>query len=133
MNKSVIIKRITACALPFAVIPLMYFSAVFVIRNITLPPCIYYTTAHIYCPGCGFTRAVEALMRGDVLLSLRQNPLLIIGMVLLAVYYIGFLVRAFGGSLKIKFLHSTGILWASLIFLSVFTVLRNVIPAFAPV
>ncbi len=72
-------------------------------------------------------------MRGDVLLSLRQNPLLITGMVLLLVYYIGFLVRAFGKSLKIRFLHSPKVLWAALVFLAVFTVLRNIVPGLAPI
>ena len=35
-----------------------------------LPTCPFYATTGYYCPGCGGTRAVFALARGDVLKSL---------------------------------------------------------------
>lgn len=133
MKNSVLIKRIGICALPFIAVPLLYFSAKFILNYITLPPCIYYTTAHIYCPGCGFTRSLEALLRGDILLSLRQNLLLIICIILAALYYIIFLLKAFSVKINSKFLLTARILWAALIFTAVFTIIRNFIPALAPI
>ena len=32
----------------------------------------------IYCPGCGGTRALKALLRGDILKSLYYNPLVVV-------------------------------------------------------
>ena len=39
-----------------------------------LPPCMFHTLTGFSCPGCGCTRAVSALLHGDILLSLRLNP-----------------------------------------------------------
>lgn len=38
-------------------------------------PCAFAQTTHLPCPGCGSTRAVFALARGDLLGALRMNPL----------------------------------------------------------
>ncbi len=67
------------------------------------------------------------------MLSLRQNILLVIGMIIAAVYYIELLLKAFGVKIDLKPLHSIKTLWGALIFLGVFTVLRNVFPVLAPV
>ena len=39
-----------------------------------MPLCNFYTTTGFYCPGCGGTRAVFALFRGDVLTSVFYHP-----------------------------------------------------------
>lgn len=39
--------------------------------------CFFWNILHLYCPGCGGTRSVHALMRGDVLLSLWYHPLVV--------------------------------------------------------
>lgn len=39
--------------------------------------CMFPAFLHIYCPGCGGTRAVRYLMRGDVLRSFMAHPLII--------------------------------------------------------
>lgn len=44
--------------------------------------CIWYERFHIYCPGCGGTRAVKALLRGDILMSLWYHPLVPYGAVI---------------------------------------------------
>lgn len=40
----------------------------------TIAGCWFYRTWQIYCPGCGGTRAVEALARGDLSAALRYHP-----------------------------------------------------------
>src|ERR1043165_9106754 len=39
------------------------------------PRCLIYTTTHWLCPGCGSTRALHALLHGDVQSALHYNAL----------------------------------------------------------
>ena len=50
-----------------------------------LPKCMFYQWTGLYCPGCGATRALSALLHGDILASLHNNILLIPGGALLIV------------------------------------------------
>ena len=54
-------------------------------------PCIFNKVTHLCCPGCGGTRAMRALLAGEIVKSLYDYPPLIYG---LAVYLI-FMVRCF--------------------------------------
>lgn len=38
-------------------------------------PCLFHTLTGAYCPGCGGTRALAALLRGNILLSFLYHPL----------------------------------------------------------
>lgn len=40
-------------------------------------PCLFKLLTGLYCPGCGGTRAVRALLHGEVLLSLQYHPLVL--------------------------------------------------------
>ena len=48
--------------------------------------CLLYTTAGLYCPGCGGTRAVDFLMKGDFISSFVYHP---------AVPYTAFLISCY--------------------------------------
>jgi hypothetical protein len=39
--------------------------------------CMLHNVTGYYCPGCGGTRAVDALLRGNLLLSLRYHPVVV--------------------------------------------------------
>jgi hypothetical protein len=49
-----------------------------------LPPCPLHALTGLYCPGCGSTRALHALLQGDVPGAMAMNPLLVIALPLLA-------------------------------------------------
>lgn len=49
-------------------------------------PCGMVAIFHIYCPGCGGTRALFAFLHGEILESLRYNPA-VVGGVFLILYY----------------------------------------------
>lgn len=40
-----------------------------------LPQCLFYKCTGLYCPGCGGTRALYAIMHGHICEALRQNLL----------------------------------------------------------
>lgn len=42
-----------------------------------LPKCLFHEVTGLFCPGCGNTRALHALLHGHILMSLRYNLLLI--------------------------------------------------------
>lgn len=48
-----------------------------------LPPCLFHTLTHLYCPGCGTTRALNALLHGNLALAVQMNPLTVIALVLI--------------------------------------------------
>ena len=43
--------------------------------NKYLPKCIFHEMTHLYCPGCGVTRAYYSLLHGDFAMAFRYNPM----------------------------------------------------------
>ena len=50
-----------------------------------LPKCMFYRWTGLYCPGCGATRALSSLLRGDIRASLHNNAMLVPMLSLIAV------------------------------------------------
>lgn len=65
---------LAALAAGCIVIPLYFCGA---LKRLEMPPCVYYACLHIYCPGCGGTRAVEALLHGRILESVWYHPVVL--------------------------------------------------------
>lgn len=42
------------------------------------PPCLFHRLTQLQCPGCGATRAVALLLKGDVTAALRHNAMLVV-------------------------------------------------------
>ena len=118
---------------PFAVLAVCALIAWFVLRHVTLWSCPSYTLMHIYCPGCGSTRAVGALMHGDVLLSLRQNPAIVVMLLLAVLYYLEFALKVWGVRFRVPPLHNMRFIAALLILWVAYAVVRNFVPAVAPI
>ena len=95
------------------------------------PPCILYSTFHLYCPACGNTRSVIALLNLDFASAFRYNIVPPILLLLALAAYIELALYSFGHPVKIlprklKF-YLIGI--AVIYF---YMLLRNVIPQLAP-
>ena len=70
-------------------------AAVFILSNFELWQCPFLSIFHVYCAGCGATRAATALLHGDILLSLRQNAVIIAAIILALMWYIELVLRIF--------------------------------------
>jgi hypothetical protein len=93
------------------------------------PVCLFHKLTGLNCPGCGATRAAYQLLHGHLLQALRDNALFILTLAALAVWgawQVGQKIRNRATSLVVP----PGVLWAFLVAVLVFTVLRN-LPAFA--
>ena len=98
-----------------------------------LPECNFYKWTGLYCPGCGDTRAVIALMNGDILLSLRQNALMVLLLLILAAMYIELLLKVVFEKRFKSPIFNLKFLCIFLILFAVYSVVRNFIPAIAPI
>lgn len=53
-----------------------------------VPPCAFYTDTRIYCPGCGGTRAVVSLLKGNLVQSFLYHPFVLYFVVNYSVFMI---------------------------------------------
>ncbi len=51
-------------------------------------PCVVYQKTGHYCPGCGGTRSIKALLQGDILSSLKYHPVIVYILVLGGIFMI---------------------------------------------
>lgn len=104
-----------------------------ILANFSLMPCISYTYLHVLCPACGATRALTSLMRGDILMSLRQNAALLVLIIIALMWYIELVLRIFGKNVKLPLIHNVWFYVILGVVLIAYLVLRNFIPEIAPV
>ena len=53
-------------------------------------PCLFWLTTGLYCPACGGTRALRALLRGDLRMSFQYHPLVLYMAAVFAVELAGY-------------------------------------------
>ena len=91
-------------------------------------PCVFKVYLSCYCPGCGGTRAVDALLHGKLLQSVCFHPVPVYVLAMFLAYFIPasytFLIRKDG---KIYNWFSVNWLWGLLIVLLVNFIGRNLL------
>ena len=88
-----------------------------------LPPCPFYALTGIWCPGCGSTRCLHALVHLDLPGAMAMNPLLVVSilpMLVLALHGAGLWPAKLGGLVR---LFARPIPWMVVIF--VYWIARN--------
>jgi hypothetical protein len=92
------------------------------------PSCFFHSLTGLYCPGCGSTRALHALLHGDLVAAIRFNPLFVVAGFPALTYAIAtHAVRLLRPSIAISAVRvRLGLTFAIPILALVFTVLRNI-------
>lgn len=119
--------------IPVASLLILGAAAVFALSNFSFWQCPINSFLHIYCPGCGTTRAVTSLFHGDILLSLRQNAVILVVIILALAWYIELVLRVFGKNVRFPLIHNAKFYYILLAVWLAYAVLRNFIPEIAPV
>ncbi len=93
--------------------------------------CPFYELTGLYCPGCGGTRSITALLHGHPLLALHENPAAPALCVLLLLVWTEQAAKQLGR--KIRLIPRSMAFWTvCAVCLVVWDVLRNCIPAWMP-
>ena len=93
------------------------------------PICLFHSLTGLNCPGCGATRAAYQLLHGHLLRALHDNALFVLMLAALTAQSAWFVMQKIRNQ-PVAFIMSPIMLWALLIVVFVFTVLRN-LPSFS--
>jgi hypothetical protein len=92
------------------------------------PVCMFHALTGFNCPGCGMTRALYALLHGNLRLALKENALFLVVLAGLAVWSVQSAVRKMRNR-PATFKVPPKMLWLLLVSSIIFAVLRN-LPGF---
>lgn len=89
-------------------------------------PCGFHLVTGYRCPGCGISRMLMALARGDVMQAFHYNPVLLILLpfVILNFFWYWYVFLRYG---KTGSRFNTICLWIYIVVLVVFGVIRNIV------
>lgn len=114
--------------LPFAAAGALLLAKILYARYVVpwMPPCLLRTLTGWKCPSCGMTHAVYALCRLDFAEAMRQNALLIFGILLLFLRYLEEWCRVLGKPKKL--IPRRAAFWVIVGVLGlIYTILRNIL------
>jgi len=96
------------------------------VKSNFFPVCPLYSLTGFACPGCGLTRGFHALFHGDVITALDFNLLLPIWAVIIGYVFVSLVLLAIRGRGLPMWPSYPKFLWAFMIALVGFGVLRNI-------
>jgi hypothetical protein len=129
-------KKITLYRLITILIPITAVIAILMRRQIIaltkhFPACVFYSLFGLYCPSCGNTRSVIALLNGNLAASVRYNLSIPVFLLLALLAYTELAALCFGK--RIRLLPRRLSFYVCLIVLMViYWIVRNFIPYLTP-
>ncbi len=93
------------------------------------PACPFHVLTGLHCPGCGTLRASHQMLHLNVMAALRLNPLTVLSMPFLGYAFLSRAATWIRGRPLPKIFVPAGWIWALLVIIIAFWVLRN-IPAY---
>lgn len=90
-------------------------------------PCVFHEILHLYCPGCGGTRAVYALLHFHFLESVGNHPIVLFVAIIFAEYYVGAIITLIRNNGKRYYYLRTWFCYVALGIVVVNAILRNVL------
>ena len=117
--------------IPMLLLGLVLFRSFLSEAKAILPTCFLYTSTGIYCPGCGGTRAAEALVNLKVGEAMRQNAWAVSAFLIGIPFatLVSLRVRFPNVSALVYFRWRSWMVWFLVTTIGLFWILRNV-PAF---
>jgi hypothetical protein len=88
------------------------------------PTCPFLALTGWFCPGCGSLRALHALTHGDLRTALARNPLMVLTVPVLVVWWAAWLVREVRHRPR-HWAAPAWTIWALLVLVLAFAVARN--------
>jgi hypothetical protein len=89
------------------------------------PPCPLHALTGLYCPGCGATRALHALVDGHLVTALHDNALFVAAVPIIGFVWVAWLLRTMGRPAPKMLPLSPRLTTAVAVVLVVFAVARN--------
>ena len=126
MKKELSLIKIIVCIFPLFAVGMVYIFKDLLFKLSTyLPTCPIYKYFHVYCPGCGNTRSVQHLLKGDILSSLKFNITPIFCLIIGTLAYIELAFHLFG--INIKIIPRGKVFWGALFILFLlYYIIRNI-------
>ena len=90
------------------------------------PACMLLSLTGFACPGCGLTRGFHALFHGDIIPALDFNLLIPVWAFIFGYVWISLLLLAIRGKGLGMWMKDPKFLWAFMVVLLIFGVLRNI-------
>lgn len=93
-------------------------------------PCLFQLITGLYCPGCGGTRAVRALLAGNPGLSFQYHPLVLYAAVVITAEFLSFAISKAVKNPRWYLGHETLFIYIAAIIVVVNWVFKNVMLVF---
>lgn len=123
--------KIITIALPLTGLLFLFLREPILALTPFIPTCFIYSRFHLYCPACGNTRSVSALLHGDLIASLHYNITPVLVLLLAVLAYIEFATTSFGKPIRLL----PRKLWFYLLLIAlvmIYYIARNLSNALAP-
>lgn len=86
----------------------------------------------LYCPGCGVTRMIISIFKGDLYQAFRYNQLLFITFPIFVIYIIDYIYKTIKKKKTLVSITPNYIWYICIVLLIIFGIIRNIFPYFAP-